>query len=428
METMELTIRLPKPHTKQGAFLNSRAKRKAIVAGRRSGKTTGTGILAVEKLLAGRRILQAAPTADQTDRFWEVCTNALDELIRSKIVYKNETRRILEFKAKRFKAEPRVIRQGDIEIEVPEYPRIRTKTAWDEDTMRGDYADVLILEEYSYMSASAWNKVGAPMLLDNDGDAVFIFTPNRRNHAHALHARALGDTTGRWGAWHFTSHDNPYLSKAALEEITADLTESAYKQEILAEFLEGEGAVFRNIKACCVLQPSTPAEHEGHEIVAGVDWGKVNDYTAISVGCRTCQREVELDRFHGVAYRLARQRLAALADRWHVYDVLAESNAMGEPIIEEMQFSGLPVRGFATTAGSKPPLIENLALCLEREEVRFLDDPIGVAELEAYEMKTSANTGRPTYSAPEGLHDDTVMARALMVRAMQLGGPMMTLL
>ena len=425
---MELTIRLPKPHVKQGLFLNSSAKRKAIVAGRRAGKTTGTGVLAVEKLLSGRRILQAAPTADQTDRFWEVCTAALAELTQAGIVYKNETKRILEFRSKRFRVEPRIIRQGDDEVEVPEYPRIRTKTAWDANSLRGDYADELILEEYSYMDESTWNEVGAPMLLDNDGDATFIFTPNRKNHAHKLYVKALGDVSGRWAAWHFTSHDNPYLSGDALAEIAADLTEDAYRQEILAEFLEGQGSVFRNIAACCVLEPSTPAEHAGHEIVAGVDWGKQDDFTVVSVGCRDCKQEVALDRFHGIGYHLARQRLAALIEHWDIYDMLAESNAMGQPVIDEMQYDGLPVRAFATTASSKPPLIENLALSLERAEVMFIADPIATAELEAYEMKTSANTGRPTYSAPQGVHDDTVMGRALMCQALQLRGSWMTLL
>lgn len=425
---MELTIRLPDPHAKQASFLNSKAKRKAIVAGRRAGKTTGTGILAIEKLLSGGRILQAAPTSDQTDRFWEVCTGALSELIQAGIIYKHETKRLLEFRSKRFRVEPHEVRHGGEWVDVPEYPRIRTKTAWDADSLRGDYADVLILEEYSYMDASAWDKVGAPMLLDNNGDAVFIFTPNRRNHAHKVYVRALGDTTGRWAAWHFTSHDNPFLSKEALAEITADLTEDAYKQEILAQFLENSGAVFRNIPACCTLEPGTPADHVGHELVMGVDWGKINDYTAASVGCRNCKVEVALDRFHGIDYRLARQRLAVLAERWGVYDILAEANAMGDPIIEEMQYAGLPVRGFMMTASSKPPLIENLALILEREEAHFLADPVATAELEAFERRVSANTGRSTYNAPEGVNDDTVIARALMAQALQLRGSWMTLL
>jgi hypothetical protein len=95
--------------------------------------------------------------------------------------------------------------------------------------------------------------------------------------------------------------------------------------------------------------------------------------------------------------------------------ITAESNAMGEPIIEELQRVGMPVSGFQTTAQSKPPLIENLALALEREEWQFLNDPVWTGELEAYERKVSPVTGRSQYSAPEGLHDDTVIARALMV-------------
>ena len=221
--------------------------------------------------------------------------------------------------------------------------------------------------------------------------------------------------------------ENPEIPWPEIVHLFETLPQRTFRQEVLAEFLEGEGAVFRNITACCTLQPSTPAEHQGHEIVAGIDWGKTSDYTVVSVGCRTCQQEVALDRFHGVSYHLARQRLAALIEQWAIYDVLAESNAMGQPVIDEMQYAGLPVRGFATTAGSKPPLIENLALVLEREEVRFIDDPVARSELEAYEMKTSANTGRPTYSAPEGMNDDTVIARALMCRALQLGGSWMTI-
>lgn len=95
---------------------------------------------------------------------------------------------------------------------------------------------------------------------------------------------------------------------------------------------------------------------------------------------------------------------------------LAESNAMGEPNIEALQQGGLSVEGFATTATTKPPLIENLVLVLEREEMQFLDDRIARSEMEAYEVKISA-TGRPQYNAPAGVHDDTVIARALMARA-----------
>jgi hypothetical protein len=129
----------------------------------------------------------------------------------------------------------------------------------------------------------------------------------------------------------------------------------------------------------------------------------------------TCRKEVAKDRFNQIDYSFQRERIKVLAIHWKVSSILAESNSMGEPNAEALQRDGLPVTMFATTATSKPPLIENLALALERTEWQFIDDPIWTAELEAYERKVNMATGRSSYSAPEGVHDDTVIARALML-------------
>lgn len=393
--TMELTIKLPKPHPKQHSIRASKAKRKVVCSGRRGGKTTAAAIASVEAALDGKRVLFAAPTDDQIDMYWTICKNALDEPIQAGKVYKNETKHILEF---------------------PNKARIRGKTAWNADTLRGDYADLLILEEFALMDANAWDQVGSPMLLDNDGDAWFISTPKRRNHFFTMYQRGVSDND-RWQAWHFTSYDNPHLSQEALGEITADMTESAYRQEIMAEFLEGEGQVFRNIAACLHAPKATPAEHAGHTIVAGLDWAKHQDHTATSVVCSDCRVEVDRDRFNKIDFHFQRQRLQALYERWGVARIEGELNSIGEPNLEELARAGLPIVGFQTTASSKPPLIESLALALEKVECQWQADPIWTGELEAYEMKTSANTGRPTYSAPQGLNDDTVIARALAWRA-----------
>jgi hypothetical protein len=79
---------------------------------------------------------------------------------------KNETRRLLTF---------------------PGGGRIRAKTAWDADSLRGDYADFLVLDECALLAPNAWEEVGAPMLADNDGDAWFLSTPRRRNWFHGLY-------------------------------------------------------------------------------------------------------------------------------------------------------------------------------------------------------------------------------------------------
>lgn len=234
---MECTVRLRRPHPRQQDFMVSPAKRKIIRAGRRSGKTTGIAIYAVQQFLAGKRVLYATPTADQIERFWHEITLALADPIASKALYKNETKHSVSLRGTEM--------------------RIRAKTAWNADTLRGDFADLLILDEWQLMNEDAWEVVGAPMLLDNDGDAVFIYTPpslrtasvskaRDPRHAAKMFLTAQQDTTGRWAAFHFSSHDNPHISQAALHEITRDMTRLAYRQEILAEDLaDNPGALWQ---------------------------------------------------------------------------------------------------------------------------------------------------------------------------------------
>lgn len=210
-------------HEKQWEIRDSSAKRKCIRAGRRSGKTTLAADIAVDKFLDGRRVLYAAPTEDQVGKFWFEVKRALIEPLEAGGFYKNETRHIIELAGTE--------------------QRIRAKTAWDADSLRGDYADYLILDEYQLMKAEAWGLVGAPMLLDNDGDAMFIYTGRkggRGQHARELFKKAEADETGRWAAFTFTSHDNPHISAEALADITQDMTSLAYRMEIDAEDIEDD--------------------------------------------------------------------------------------------------------------------------------------------------------------------------------------------
>ncbi|MEP7289638.1 MAG: hypothetical protein ABI947_28135, partial [Chloroflexota bacterium] len=52
----------------------------------------------------------------------------------------------------------------------------------------------------------------------------------------------------------------------------------------------------------------------------------------------------------------------------------------------------------------------------ETDGVLLLNDPVQLAELQAYAMERLAS-GRFTYNAPSGFHDDTVIATALAVHA-----------
>lgn len=222
----KIQVELPVPHSRQDEFIKSVYKRIIVRAGRRGGKTVGVAIRAVEKFLKGRRQLYGAPTTEQIDRFWFEIVRALGPLIDAGVLKKNETEHYIE-------------RPGTEQ-------RIKAKTVWNADTLRGDYADDLYLDEWQLMDEDAWGVVGAPMLLDNNGDVVFIYTPpslrsagvskaRDPRHAAKMFKMAQQDTTGLWQAFHFTSHDNPHISKEGLAIITSDMSAQSYRQEIMAE-------------------------------------------------------------------------------------------------------------------------------------------------------------------------------------------------
>jgi hypothetical protein len=85
---------------------------------------------------------------------------------------------------------------------------------------------------------------------------------------------------------------------------------------------------------------------------------------------------------------------------------------MGEPLVEQLQRDGLPVQPFLTTNATKAAAIDALALAFERGDIRILNDPVLIGELQAYEMERLPS-GMMRYNAPSGMHDDTVMSLAL---------------
>jgi hypothetical protein len=331
-----MTLRTP--HDLQRAFIESTAKRKIIRAGRRGGKTTGVALLALSAFADGRRVLYGVPTQDQADKFWYECKTALASAIEDSTLTKNETRRLIE-------------RPGTEQ-------RLRCKTAFNADSLRGDYADLLILDEYQLMHEGAWQDVGAPMLLDNDGDAVFIYTPPSRRtralsraddprHASKLYKKAAEDMSGRWQTFHFTSRDNPYISQSAVADLAADMTSLSIRQEIDAEDLEDvPGALWTRagLDACRVS--SIP---ELTRIVVGVD-------PSGSSGGDACGIVAVGKGVDGHGYVLDDATIGGSPLQWAHQAVSTYHRHDADRLVAESNFGGEMVRTTIATITGAPPV------------------------------------------------------------------------
>ena len=386
-----ITINFPALHPNQRVVAENKARYRVLATGRRWGKSRLGSALCVAEGLKGGRAWWVAPSYKVAAVGWRMIRR-----LASKVPGVNTLR-------------------GERMVELPGGGSVQVRSADDPDSLRGEGLDLVVMDEFAFMKQGAWTEALRPALSDRQGDAVFISTPSGRNLFWRLYQRGLSG--GDWQSWQLPTSDNPYIPPEEIQAARESLPELTFQQEYEAEFLENEGAVFRNIQACINAPSVEPEDHEGHQIVLGADWAKQADFSAFACGCTDCKVELAIDRQNKVDYHLQWKRLEVMAHKWHVTKILIEQNSVGEAGLEALQRAGLPVSGFQTTATSKTPLIENLALALERTEWQFQDDPIWTGELEAYERKVSATTGRSQYSAPEGLNDDTVIARALMIRA-----------
>lgn len=288
------------------------------------------------------------------------------------------------------------------------------------DSMRGEWFHLVVVDEAARIAEEDWTDVIQPTLADADGDAILISTPNGKNWfwKEWMRGREGNADVHSWQA-PTAQNPSPRIQRAAMLA-KERVSERTYHQEWLAEFVD-DGSIFRNVQAAATATQQDLID--GHTYVMGCDWGKYNDYTVLTVIDATTHEVVELDRFNQIDYHLQLGRVKTLADRYRPDVIVAEKNAMGDPIIEQLFYEhGLPVQPFVTTNASKAKIIDSLSLAFERSSLRILNNAVLIGELQAYEA-TRLPGGLLRYSAPEGLHDDCVISLALAWHGAQWANP-----
>ncbi len=386
-------------HAAQQVVYDSPARFKVVVCGRRWGKTELGKRIAIEIAQQGKTVWWISPNYGVSLDVWRSFKDSLVEQWEAK----NEQQKL---------------------ILLPDGGSIRVRSGDDPDSLRGASLDLAVLDEAAFLREAIWTAAIRPTLSDRRGKALFLSTPNGiGNWFYRIYTFGLDPTRPEWHAWTFPTSTNPHIPADEIEAAWRDLPERIFRAEYLAEFTDDAGGVFRGVLAAATLDSTLETIIlPEHRYVMGVDWGRVDDFTVGAVLDATDRALVALDRFNGVGWELQRGRLRALAERWQPVLIYAENNSIGSPNIEALQAEGLPVYPFTMTNASKDEVINDLALAIERGQLRLLNDPILINELSSYTQERTVS-GRFRYGAPPGGHDDTVIALALAWHAAQHGAP-----
>lgn len=222
------------PHQKPIAA--SKARFKVIRGGRRGGKTflerEGLTFKAVSKAISvamsskDRNVLYIAPTQKQARSIiWEAFKTRLHGIGEF-----NEGRLEIKLPTEDGKKATIFIGGWENRENYRGMPDVYHITFDELDTMRGFFL--------------AWQEIFRPMLLDTGGSADFIGTPKKENpNLRRLEKQAVNDM--QWECFHFTSWDNPEIPREELEKAKKEMDHETYRQEILAEYVDNTGALFK---------------------------------------------------------------------------------------------------------------------------------------------------------------------------------------
>lgn len=256
-------------HPTQRTVAKDTHRFRVINAGRRWGKSTYVAweMFAMAVAFENARIPYYAPTRDDArDIMWKALKDICGPLI---IGEPNESRLEINIR-NRFGGSSLIVLYG-----------------WEAVQERGKGVGVrnnhIFLDEVSkYKNFQfGWEEILRPTLIDLEGGATFISTPNGFNHFYDLSLLEGVDKDYKY--FHFTSLDNPHLKAEEIQKMKLEMTDDRYAQEILGEFRKKEGLVYKDFSRASMVVDELPEMFEANYILGGVDWGHTHPCAVITI-------------------------------------------------------------------------------------------------------------------------------------------------
>lgn len=263
------------PHAAQRPIHESRARNKAIAAGRRLGKSEiGAAELDVEAVRT-RFLLNELETAGKRREFWIVGPEYTDAEKEFRKHYDALKRVGAPFDKPGTYYDPH---GGDLQISMYQGKYlVLGKSAMHPERLVGEGINGVVMAEAAKQKERVWTKYIRPMLADFQGWSIHSSTPEGKNWFYELWMRGQDPNDTSWDSWRLASWLNPYVypngatdkgirmlrealqngdpltdalvrrSHVDLEvvELLKDLAEETFNQEIAALFTEFAGRVFK---------------------------------------------------------------------------------------------------------------------------------------------------------------------------------------
>lgn len=293
---------------------------------------------------------------------------------------------------------------------------ISLKGADNPQRLRGAGPLGVVLDEFDEMKIETWGEIVEPILRANGGWAWFIGTPRGKRHLHKFYMRGQNADFPEWKSWLLKASTSGVIPARELKNSRATMSQAHYNQEWECDFLEGEGKVFRGVRAVMTAQPRKPNKDSIY--IIGADLGKTIDYTVLTVYDRKTLTQVYQDRFKDLEWPYQKRKIREISKHFNNALVYLDATGLGDPIADYLIRAKVPVEPIKITAPLKKEMVEKLAIWIEQGLIKMIPTEQSLIEFDNFSYEIG-KTGRITYCAPEGEHDDIVIAQALAIWGLQ---------
>lgn len=280
------------------------------------------------------------------------------------------------------------------------------KTAEKPDNLYGEDVYAAVVDEASRCKEDAWIALRSTLTATRGKVRIIGNVKGRNNWHYKIARRAEAGEIG-YSYTKLTAYDavkGGVLDPEEIEDAKRLLSEAVFNELYLAIPSDDQGNPFgyKHIANCVIPEMSSEPP-----VVIGIDLAKSHDWTVV----------IALDRFGHVCgferwqgpWNETQKKILNLIGN---VPTLADSTGVGDPIVETLQRKRATVEGYKFTAASKQRIMEGLTVAIQNAAVGFPEGHIR-QELDTFEYEYK-RTG-VIYTAPEGLHDDCVVALALAV-------------
>lgn len=287
------------------------------------------------------------------------------------------------------------------------------------DALRGATANLLIIDEASFVPLDVAMETVFPFVNATNGNIVLTSTPKLPDRESNLFAKFyFSGLEGEKDCYSIDWCDfdtTALMSPSRIELYKKSMSWNIFANEILGEFLDLKNELW-DIQPILTKAPGliTPG------CVAGVDFstGSNNDETAISV-FNSSNQMVRLSHFSDKSPTDTISFLVNMIEQLGITRCAVEVNSLGQVYLDMLKKAitarklRCQILPFLTTNSSKREVIEQMQVEIANQAFTLLDENMLKTEFASFVMK-STKSGLITYeNLSNSVHDDIVISVAL---------------